>query len=65
VLNFYAFNAAIEAAMQLTRQTFNQQTDRIYDVLFVGAEAAGLSAEIYLQRYLLSTLLIDNRMVLP
>jgi len=51
--------------MQLTRQTFNQQTDRIYDVLFVGAEAAGLSAEIYLQRYLLSTLLIDNRMVLP
>lgn len=46
--------------MQLTKQTLNQQSDRIYDVLVVGGGAAGLSAGIYLQRYLLSTLMIDK-----
>ena len=46
--------------MQLTRQTLNQQADHIYDVLVVGGGAAGLSAGIYLQRYLLSTLIIDK-----
>ncbi|GAB4381199.1 MAG: NAD(P)/FAD-dependent oxidoreductase [Elainellaceae cyanobacterium] len=46
--------------MQLTKQTLKQQTDRIYDVLVVGGGAAGLSAGIYLQRYLLSTLIIDK-----
>jgi len=46
--------------MQLTKQTLNQHTDQVYDVLVVGGGAAGLSAGIYLQRYLLSTLIIDK-----
>lgn len=46
--------------MQFTRQTLNQRTHHIYDVLVVGGGAAGLSAGIYLQRYLLSTLIIDK-----
>lgn len=46
--------------MQLTRQTANQRTDNVYDVLVVGGGAAGLSAGIYLQRYLLSTLIVDK-----
>lgn len=46
--------------MQLTKQTFHQRTDHVYDVLVVGGGAAGLSAGIYLQRYLLSTLIIDK-----
>lgn len=46
--------------MQLTKQVLNQQTDHVYDVLVVGGGAAGLSAGIYLQRYLLSTLIIDK-----
>ena len=46
--------------MQLTKQKLNQRTDPIYDVLVVGGGAAGLSAGIYLQRYLLSTLIIDK-----
>lgn len=46
--------------MQLTRKNLDQRTDHIYDVLVVGGGAAGLSAGIYLQRYLLSTLIIDK-----
>jgi len=46
--------------MQLTKQTLNQHTDQVYDVLVVGGGAAGLSAGIYSQRYLLSTLIIDK-----
>lgn len=46
--------------MQLNRQTLNQQNDHIYDVLVVGGGAAGLSAGIYLQRYLLSSLIVDK-----
>lgn len=46
--------------MKLTQRTLNQQIDQIYDVLIVGGGAAGLSAGIYLQRYLLSTLIIDK-----
>jgi thioredoxin reductase (NADPH) len=46
--------------MQLTKQTLNQQTDHVYDALVVGGGAAGLSAGIYLQRYLLSTLIVDK-----
>jgi thioredoxin reductase (NADPH) len=46
--------------MQLTKQTLVQRTDQIYDVLVIGGGAAGLSAGIYLQRYLLSTLIIDK-----
>lgn len=46
--------------MKLTKQTLNQRTNHIYDVLVVGGGAAGLSAGIYLQRYLLSTLIVDK-----
>jgi thioredoxin reductase (NADPH) len=46
--------------MQLTKQSLPQHADHIYDVLVVGGGAAGLSAGIYLQRYLLSTLIIDK-----
>jgi len=46
--------------MQLTKQSLEQRTDHVYDVLVVGGGAAGLSAGIYLQRYLLSTLIIDK-----
>jgi thioredoxin reductase (NADPH) len=46
--------------MQLTKQTLKQPSDRIYDVLIVGGGAAGLSAGIYSQRYLLSTLIVDK-----
>lgn len=44
--------------MKLTKQ--NQRPDHIYDALVIGGGAAGLSAGIYLQRYLLSTLIIDK-----
>ncbi|WP_448572368.1 NAD(P)/FAD-dependent oxidoreductase [Trichothermofontia sp.] len=46
--------------MQLTKQSLSQRSEHIYDVLVVGGGAAGLSAGIYLQRYLLSTLIIDK-----
>jgi thioredoxin reductase (NADPH) len=46
--------------MQLRKQTLKSQPKQIYDVLVVGGGAAGLSAGIYLQRYLLSTLIIDK-----
>ena len=46
--------------MQLTKRSFSQRSDHIYDVLIVGGGAAGLSAGIYLQRYLLSTLILDK-----
>ncbi len=46
--------------MQLTKQTLNQKSQQVYDVLVIGGGAAGLSAGIYLQRYLLSTLIVDK-----
>ncbi len=46
--------------MQLSKAKLEQRADRVYDVLVVGGGAAGLSAGIYLQRYLLSTLIIDK-----
>lgn len=46
--------------MKLTKQSLNQRSDQIYDVLVVGGGAAGLSAGIYSQRYLLSTLIVDK-----
>lgn len=46
--------------MQLTKAMLDQRADHVYDTLVVGGGAAGLSAGIYLQRYLLSTLMIDK-----
>lgn len=46
--------------MKLTKQSLSQYAEHIYDVLVVGGGAAGLSAGIYLQRYLLSTLIVDK-----
>ncbi|MDJ0590919.1 MAG: NAD(P)/FAD-dependent oxidoreductase [Pleurocapsa sp. MO_226.B13] len=46
--------------MKLTRQNLNPKTNHIYDVIVVGGGAGGLSAGIYLQRYLLSSLIIDK-----
>jgi len=46
--------------MQISKQTLSQRIEKIYDVLVIGGGAAGLSAGIYLQRYLLSTLVIDK-----
>ena len=46
--------------MKLSKRTLNQRSDHVYDALVVGGGAAGLSAGIYLQRYLLSTLIIDK-----
>ena len=46
--------------MKLTKQNIPESTERIYDTIIVGGGAGGLSAGIYLQRYLLNTLIIDK-----
>ncbi len=46
--------------MKLTKQNLSERTDHVYDVIVVGGGAGGLSAGIYLQRYLLSSLVIDK-----
>ena len=46
--------------MQLTKQTLQDRLDQVYDVIVIGGGAGGLSAGIYLQRYLLSSLIIDK-----
>lgn len=46
--------------MKLTKQNLQLATTKIYDTIVVGAGAGGLSAGIYLQRYLLNTLIIDK-----
>lgn len=56
----YHLNAYEEKIMKLTKQNLTQHADRIYDVIIVGGGAGGLSAGIYLQRYLLSSLIIDK-----
>ena len=46
--------------MQLTKQTVQDRLEHVYDVIVIGGGAGGLSAGIYLQRYLLSSLIIDK-----
>ena len=46
--------------MKLTKQNLQLATEKIYDTIVIGGGAGGLSAGIYLQRYLLNTLIIDK-----
>jgi thioredoxin reductase (NADPH) len=46
--------------MKLSKKTLSDRLDQIYDVVVVGGGAGGLSAGIYLQRYLLSSLVIEK-----
>ncbi len=46
--------------MKLTPKNLTERTDQVYDVIVVGGGAGGLSAGIYLQRYLLSSLILDK-----
>jgi thioredoxin reductase (NADPH) len=46
--------------MKLSKKNLDQRRDHIYDVIVVGGGAGGLSAGIYLQRYLLSSLVIEK-----
>ncbi len=46
--------------MQLSKQNLKERVDQVYDAIVVGGGAGGLSAGIYLQRYLLSSLIIDK-----
>ncbi len=46
--------------MKLSKQNLQPATEKIYDTIVVGGGAGGLSAGIYLQRYLLNTLIIDK-----
>lgn len=46
--------------MQISRKNLEQRQDHIYDTIVVGGGAGGLSAGIYLQRYNLSSLIIDK-----
>lgn len=54
-LNYYKDNA-----MKLTKQNLQPATEKIYDSIIVGGGVGGLSAGVYLQRYLLNTLIIDK-----
>jgi thioredoxin reductase (NADPH) len=46
--------------MQLSKNNLQEKQNYIYDAIVVGGGAGGLSAGIYLQRYLLSSLIIDK-----
>ncbi|MDJ0650187.1 MAG: NAD(P)/FAD-dependent oxidoreductase [Xenococcaceae cyanobacterium MO_188.B19] len=46
--------------MKLSKQNLQSATEKIYDTIIVGGGAGGLSAGVYLQRYLLDTLIIDK-----
>ena len=46
--------------MKLSKKNLQSSTEKIYDTIIVGGGAGGLSAGIYLQRYLLNTLIIDK-----
>lgn len=46
--------------MELSKKNLAQSLDRVYDAIIVGGGAGGLSAGIYLQRFRLSSLIIDK-----
>lgn len=46
--------------MKLTKQNLAEKTQQVYDAIVIGGGVGGLSAGIYLQRYLLSSLIIDK-----
>lgn len=46
--------------MKLAKKTLDERLDHLYDVIIVGGGAGGLSAGIYTQRYLLSSLIIEK-----
>jgi Thioredoxin reductase len=46
--------------MQLSKNNLQEKVDQVYDVIVIGGGAGGLSAGIYLQRYRLSSLIIDK-----
>ena len=46
--------------MQLSKQNLQEHADKVYDTIVVGGGVGGLSAGIYLQRYLLNSLIIDK-----
>ncbi len=46
--------------MKVSKKNLNQRLNQIYDVIIVGGGAGGLSAGIYLQRFRLSSLIIDK-----
>ncbi len=49
-----------KGTMLLSKQNLQEHQDKLYDVIVVGGGVAGLSAGIYLQRYLLNSLIIDK-----
>ncbi|ABA22983.1 FAD-dependent pyridine nucleotide-disulphide oxidoreductase [Trichormus variabilis ATCC 29413] len=46
--------------MQISKINISERLDHVYDAIIVGGGAGGLSAGIYLQRYRLSSLIIDK-----
>ncbi|OKH21312.1 pyridine nucleotide-disulfide oxidoreductase [Hydrococcus rivularis NIES-593] len=46
--------------MELSKKNLARNLDRVYDVIIVGGGAGGLSAGIYLQRFRLSSLILDK-----
>ncbi len=46
--------------MQLSKQDLQERTNKVYDTIVIGGGVGGLSAGMYLQRYLLHSLIIDK-----
>lgn len=46
--------------MKLSKKNLDERSDHVYDAIVVGGGAGGLSAGIYLQRYRLSSLMIEK-----
>ncbi len=46
--------------MKLSKKNLQERLDHVYDAIVVGGGAGGLSAGIYLQRYLLSSLVVEK-----